>query len=154
MFVLMCGVNVIHADDVADVKAAVVALFKSLNETDADAFVKSQRLSRSWFGPSGALLVELGPADRESTQADWDKGWEYNISTRHIDVKVYGDVAVVTGYLEGRSTSPDGTKSRGTYRMTLVWVKRDGQWNVVHRHQSQLEPTPREVIRPGATDGQ
>lgn len=50
----------------------------------------------------------------------------------HIDVRVYGDVAVAV--CEYRQTATvRGEVRSGDFLITDVWVKRDGRWQVVAR---------------------
>ena len=61
--------------------------------------------------------------------------------TDDMSVRVYGDTAVVTG----RST-PTGTNSRGEpiegqYRYLRVWVKHDGNWQVVAFQGTRIPET-------------
>jgi len=53
-------------------------------------------------------------------------------------VRVYGNTAVVTGYLTGTRTQLDGTVTQNRDRRTGVFVKQGGQWKEVHHHQSPL----------------
>jgi hypothetical protein len=92
-------------------------------------------------------------SNKKLIQARYDSGWKLNLVIRHLDVKVYGNAAVVTAYVDGPVTY-GGTTLRGTRRETQVWIKQSGQWKRVHLHQSQLEPAPREIITQTATDGQ
>ena len=56
-----------------------------------------------------------------------------DFSYDEIDTQIYGNMAVVvsryrqTGRLEGRDAS-------GALRITDVWVRRDGRWQIVRRH--------------------
>ena len=61
-----------------------------------------------------------------------------DLQLRHLNVKVYGNVAVVTGYVVGTETSPDGTTEEVANRRTAVLVKQGGQWKEAHIHISPL----------------
>lgn len=56
-----------------------------------------------------------------------------------IDVKVYGDTAIVTS-TETRKGVMDGKDISGTVRGTKVYVKKDGRWQVVHFQQTLVAP--------------
>ena len=75
---------------------------------------------------------------RNNFQATVDAGQKRNLEVRHIEVKVYGNAAVLTGYLTGTNTAPDGTVNQLRQQRTGVWIKQGGQWKVVHRHGSPL----------------
>ena len=51
---------------------------------------------------------------------------------------VYGNTAVVTGWLTARGRGKDGPFNR-RYRYTDTWAKRGGQWQVIAPHD-YLEP--------------
>jgi ketosteroid isomerase-like protein len=57
---------------------------------------------------------------------------------RSTRIKVYGDVAVVTGLVT--FDDPTGGPSPLT-RFSEVWVKRDNQWQAVHGHYNQVGAT-------------
>lgn len=71
---------------------------------------------------------------------EFEAGLRYNLKWRHLNVKMYGKTAVTTGYAVGTITHPDGAVKTGTWRTSLVWVKKDGVWKVAHDHTSQLFP--------------
>jgi ketosteroid isomerase-like protein len=48
-----------------------------------------------------------------------------------LAVRVYGDVAVVTGRSTPRGKTAKGEPMRGRYRFLRVWVQRAGRWQVV-----------------------
>ena len=54
-----------------------------------------------------------------------------------INVRVYGDTAVVTGRntMKGQYKGKDDS---GQYRWTDIWVKRDGRWQCVAGHGSRI----------------
>ena len=85
----------------------------------------------------------------DEAQAEWkasfDAGFKPNIELRHLDVKVYGNTAVATGYQVGSYTLPDGRRWEGTWRYTEVRVKHGGQWRFVHSHVSPLAVEQREI---------
>ena len=55
-----------------------------------------------------------------------------------MKVRMYGDVAVVTGHLSVRDRR-DGKAGQHEVVFTDVWVKRDGRWQVVN-YQGTLVP--------------
>ena len=55
-----------------------------------------------------------------------------------VKVRVYGDTAVVTGQITEKSKFRDKDTS-GVRRFTDVFVKRDGRWQAVASHESDVE---------------
>jgi len=143
------------ADDAADVKAAVLKLTEALNSGDAEAIPEYLSVD-SGFSYRGRLFSRWeGDVTVAWYKSLFDAGVKWNWSWRHLDVKVYGNAAVVTGYQEGNYTHSSGTIVQGTKRVSEFWIKQGGKWKRVHRHVSQLEPAQREVVSPQeATNGQ
>ncbi len=118
------------ADDVDDVKAAVQKYITALHTGDVNAYVQSRTPEYSAFGGGG--LVEKYHSleeQRSRFQGMVDSGVEFNVQIQHLDVKVYGNAAIVTGY----SVSGNNADQR-----TSVWIKQGGQWKQAHRHTSPL----------------
>jgi ketosteroid isomerase-like protein len=68
------------------------------------------------------------------------KSADNDISTALVDelkVKLYGNVAVVTGRQTEKSVEK-GKNTSGSYRYTDVWVKRGNSWQVVNTHESKV----------------
>jgi ketosteroid isomerase-like protein len=55
-----------------------------------------------------------------------------------LKVRVYGDVAVITGRLTEKGKSASGESYNEQTRFTEVWVKRDGEWQTVHNHYTTI----------------
>ena len=142
------------ADDAADVKAAVLKLDEAFNAGDVE--VISEYLSgRSLFNFRGRLLNVAEGFDKDGLKSAFEAGLKFDRSWKHLDVKVYGNAAVVTGYHGGRTTRTNGSFIQGTRRVSEFWIKQSGTWKQVHRHASQLESALREEISPPeATNGQ
>ncbi len=129
------------ADDVDDVKAAVLGHFVALNAGNVNAFIPYYPSESSVFA-GGGLLERFHSLEerRNDFQAGVDAGQKLNLQLQHMEVKVYGNAAVVTGYLTGTNTAPDGTVVQTRERRTGVLIKQGGQWKEVHRHASPLFP--------------
>jgi ketosteroid isomerase-like protein len=68
------------------------------------------------------------------------KSSDNDISTAVLDelkVRVYGNVAVVTGRQTEKSVEK-GKNTSGSYRYTDVWVNRGSGWQVVNTHESKV----------------
>ena len=128
--------NVAAADDAADVKAAQLALVAALNEGDVEAFGQYFLPESTAFYASGGLLTE--PSRGKQLKAKFDAGLKYDLQLRHLDVKVYDNAAVLTGYVTGVIILPDGTTEKGPRRISTMWIKKAGQWKVVHVHISYI----------------
>ena len=129
------------ADDVDDVKAAVARYFTALNSGNAAAYAQHRIPEYSIFGGGGLIERSSSIAQqRDDFQAQVDGGRKLDLELQHMEVRVYGNAAVVTGYLVGTNTAPDGTVNQQREQSTRVWIKQGGQWKEAHRHSSRLFP--------------
>ena len=130
------------ADDVDDVKAAMERYFAALNAGDTETVFQYRIAERSSFNRAGGLLgipTASLEEQKRSHKNQVNAGRKRNYQLRHMEVKVYGgDTAIVTGYLVGLGTFPDGTVVPHNDRRTAVLIKQGGQWKEVHTHQSPL----------------
>jgi ketosteroid isomerase-like protein len=127
------------ADDVEDVKAAIHGHFAAVNSGDVNAYTPYYADQGSAFG-GGELLERLSVEQRKNNfQAAVDSGLRRNLQMRNLEVQIYGNVAIATGYLVGSTTTPDGTTQQSRQQRTGVLIKQGGQWKEVHRHNSPLQ---------------
>ena len=106
--------SVAAAQDVEAIKAVTLAHFAAFKAGDAAAHVRHHLAEHSLFDAGGGLLEEFDSLEEEENnlQADFAAGLKFNLQLRHLKVKVYGNTAVVTGYVVGTVTSPDGHRPR------------------------------------------
>ncbi len=126
--------------DVDAIKKATLEHLATNNAGDAAGHVRHHLAGHSAFAPGGGLLEDFPSLERETEdrQANFDAGLKLNVEIRHLKVSVYGDVAVVTGYVMGTVTRPDGRTEQVNNRRTAVLIKQGGQWKEVHVHASPL----------------
>ena len=134
------------AGDVDDVKAATLEHFATLNAGNARAHVQHHMAGHSTYDAGGGLLEVSNSLSEEtaSLKAEFDSGLKLNLELRHLDVKIYGDAAVVTGYVVGTATSPDGVIEQSTNRRSAVLIKEGGKWKEVHLHMSPVIAAPQQ----------
>ena len=93
----------------------------------------------SAFGPNGGLLQ--CPADEgigDKKESNRPSAWHFS-HWKHPQVHVEGDMAFLTGYLEGYFVI-DGDRTNFSWRDTCIFAKRDGKWTRIHFHTSPLSP--------------
>ncbi len=128
------------ADDADDVKSAVQELFAAIRAGDANGQSRPRMPDYSNFGRGGGLLLKNTSTEQQirAFQATVDAGAKRNYQLRNLEVKVYGNAAVVTAYLVGTRTGANGNTVRMADRRTGVWIKQGGQWRDAHMHQSPI----------------
>src|SRR5262245_61310662 len=94
------------------------------------------------------LAVEFSMVTNRGTEIDRSE-WLDNMLHRvgpeftppeflNVRVRVYGDTAVMASRNQLRATF-DGKDCSGHLALTDVWVRRDGRWQLVRRHATNLE---------------
>jgi len=58
-----------------------------------------------------------------------------------LKVQLYGDTAVVTGRQTEKATYK-GEDASAVYRVTDVWIRRDGRWQAIATHLCHEAATP------------
>ncbi len=124
------------ADDVDDVRAEMERYFAALNAGDANAYI--QHFMPETSAIVGTGLISHSHSLEEQKNAFVATGLERNLQLRHLEVKVYGNTAVVTGYVVGSTTNANGTTNQTRALRTGVMIKQGGQWKEVHQHRSLL----------------
>jgi ketosteroid isomerase-like protein len=123
-----------------EILAAQRAHFETLRAGDARAHVAQHAPDATSFDAVGGLLVEAQSLEEQvrDWQAVFDAGTVLNSYLRHLQVRIYGDAAVVTGYIMGTTTNPDGSVVPVMDRRTAVLIRQGGEWKEVHSHASPV----------------
>lgn len=134
--------TVAMADDVDDVKALVHKYYAALNAGDANGRARYHMPEYSAFGPGGGILETMYSLEEQtkSYQSAYNAGQRVNVQIRHLNVRVYGNAAIVTGYVVGTLTNPDGKTIQLRGQRSGMWIKQGGQWREAHRHNSPIAP--------------
>ncbi len=131
--------NISVAGDEEDIKKATIEHFATLSAGNTKAHIAHHMPSHTQFIGGGLLIVSHSREEQiKSLQAGFDAGVKLNLDLAHLDVKVYGKAAVVTGYVVGTITNPDGTTSESRAQRTAVLIKEGNDWKEVHSHSSPV----------------
>jgi ketosteroid isomerase-like protein len=81
-----------------------------------------------------AVMTEIRQAAEKAVVGRYDKD--------DVKVRAYGDTAVSSYRMTSEATF-EGTQIKRSLCITNVWMKRDGQWQIVARHTASLpDDTP------------
>ena len=127
---------------IEEVKAAVLDHFAVLNSGDVDARVLHYLPDASGFSMHGGPLVSEG-LDPQRAKANRDADRKHSLECRDLRVRIYGDTAVITFYVSGTITPPDGKPQVINGRSTSVRIRHEGSWKIAHTHGSPLVATTR-----------
>ena len=131
--------NVSIAGDVEDIKKATLEHFATQNAGDAKAHMAHHMPYHTQFTGGGLLIVSHTREEQvKSLQEAFDAGLKLSLNLAHLEVKVYGKAAVVTAYVVGTVTNPDGTTSGSRGQRTAVLIKDGNEWREVHVHISPV----------------
>jgi len=135
IFALLVTCIEAKAGDKEDVMAKVSSWSTLLAAGDIEAL---EITPHTRFNRDGGLLSIANPKQIKAWLAT--SGVKINIENYHGDVEIYGDAAVYTGYESVNITPPNGEGRQETNRLTVVFAKNKGDWEVVHVHVSSLTP--------------
>ncbi len=82
----------------------------------------------------------------DAIRAYFDSGRQ-RAKARHVVIgahatRVYGTTAVSSGRYDFHSVLHDGTSTVRRARFSLTFVQRDGRWQIVDHHSSEVPPSP------------
>jgi hypothetical protein len=120
-----------------EVLAAARAIIDAANDGNIDRGTSD---IVSAFGANGGLLMRPDDSSGGDHQDHSSPPPALHFSHwKHPEVFVQGEMAFMTGYLEG-SYEVNGVRSNFSWRDTCIFVKRDEKWVRIHFHTSQLAP--------------
>lgn len=107
-------------------EAAVKGDASALETTTADDYVR--------IGPDGAVMNKSQYLDAiKSGRMKYQ-----SIDVKDSKIRVYGNTAVTTGSADIKGTS-QGRDMSGSYRVSQVFVKRNGKWQAVNIQTTQIK---------------
>jgi ketosteroid isomerase-like protein len=131
------------ADEIEDIKASALGHFATQNAGDIEGWALYHTAEHTGFAAGGGELIESNSREQlmGRLKPRMDDGLKTDYEFRDLKVKVYGDAAVVTGYVVGTLTQPDGSVQQVNNRRTAVLVKEGGRWREAHAHNSARTPS-------------
>ena len=79
------------------------------------------------------------PTNKVQNIADIKKTATASADLTGLDVRIQGDTAVVTGLTHNKGKDDKGVAFDRRIRFTDVWVKRDGRWQVLSSHGTDVK---------------
>lgn len=119
----------------ADVRAAVEATLAALIARDVPAYANFYHEDTRGFFVDRSNMIE--GFSSLAVRAAFITGLRLDVVMSDLNVKVYGDAAVVGALFRGSVTLPGGAIASGTWRYSETRVLDDGTWKVVQYHLSQ-----------------
>jgi ketosteroid isomerase-like protein len=139
VFGVSIAAAVAAADRVEEIREAHLCWVDALNRRDVDYMQLHSLPEISMFNVGDALQRDFDDASWEAMRAQARQAatQDRRVSHEIEEIKVYGDVAVITGYATV-TVGPGDAAQEMRRRITYVWVDEDGQWKQTHHHVSPL----------------
>ncbi len=122
------------AQDAESLKARIEDHYTAIHAGDRETVRTHHLPEMSIFPSSGHALLESGfweTADRMGiTERPFS---DLQVTMKHFSAQLYDDVGIALFYLDGSRRSEPGI-----WRVTAIWVWRDGEWKEAHHHESRL----------------
>ena len=125
--------------DIAAVRATIERHYAAIRGGDNETVLAQHMPQFSWFPGAGELLWTFETIEQQLTEVNAALG-DATVDThiRHLDVRLYGNVAVATYYLVGSVSAAGGVVTTGPWRVSEVWVREGNVWREAHHHESPL----------------
>lgn len=118
-----------------EVRDAVADLVAGYNNGNVGQIERRLAAQRSGFQGEGGPLRDI--VDLEELRGAFKSGVRLKFEMRDLEVAVYGDAALTTGFFGGTVNRPNGRSSNdGPWRASFVWNRQDGGWKLTHMHLS------------------
>lgn len=111
----------------AQIRETLAELLAAYNAGDVDAIARIALLDWIVFGTRGTVS---GGGDRGRLEEAFAAGLRTDLHWQHLYVRVYGDVAIASGYIAGSVRLPNAAPFEGPWRFYKVWTRREGEWRM------------------------
>ena len=111
----------------AQIRELLAELLAAYNSGDVDAIARIALLDWIVFGTR--RTVSSG-GDRERLEEAFAAGLRTDLHWQHLYVRVYGDVAIASGYIVGSVRLPHAAPFEGPWKFYKVWTRREGEWRM------------------------
>ena len=119
----------------AEVREAVADLVAGYNSGNVEQLGRRVAAGRNGFQAEGGFLREI--VNLDELGGAFKAGVRLKFEMRELEVAVYGDTALATGFFGGTVNIPNApARADGPWRASLLWNKQDGVWKLVHSHMS------------------
>jgi len=130
---LVLGVTASFAQTSESLKERIQEHYKAIHAGDLNTVWSHHLEDFSIFFQDGSALFESGfekTIDKMGYTMNLPKA---NVVMKHFSAQIYDNVGVATFYLDGSYGD-----EIGLYRVTAVWIWKDGVWKEAHHHESRL----------------
>lgn len=121
-----------------EIKAVLDARRKAVDRKDAPASVAQYSDDLVLFDLAPPLVQQASEARDPARAQQWFDTWDGPITTelRDLVLSANGDLAFAFGLLHMSGKRANGGKEDFWSRTTICLQRRDGEWRIVHEHNS------------------
>jgi CubicO group peptidase (beta-lactamase class C family) len=121
-----------------EVKAAVMDIIAGFNSGNVERIERRLASQHNGFQGEGGFLTSF--INEDELRGAFRAGFKLKFEVHNLETAVYGDTAIATFFMSGTVTPPNGAqRTEGPWRSSFVWNKQDGDWKLVHSHQSAMD---------------
>lgn len=132
--VLILSATISFAQTSENLKERIQEHYKAIHADNLDHVISHHLNDFSLFMYNGTALLEPDWADTYNNMGSTLKFPKPNVAMKHFSSQIYDNVGVATFYLDGSYG-----EEHGIWRVTAVWVWKDGVWKEAHHHESRLK---------------
>lgn len=127
-------VNDNFTDDQAELKVVLKNIYDDAKTANIEGLTTSHLISPKFtkFGPRN-FERQTAEQTNDSEASFFTSISDLNVELKDIKIDVFGDVAVTTFYPHF-TFMRDGSDVNGSSRQTLVFLKTDEGWKIIHEH--------------------
>lgn len=122
-----------------DVKVAVAGIYAAINAANPDALVEYMATGGYTEITATGRRVKI---DEAYVRQVFRSGLRVLFDATELEVRLFGDVALVTGYRVGGPLMDGSGPPRERFALSMVWVRERG-WKLSHVHLSPTADTSR-----------
>jgi ketosteroid isomerase-like protein len=127
-------VNDLFPEAQAELREAVMSIAKDIMAADIEGLQSAHLVSDKFtkFGPRSFDRQDV-TSTNESEAAFFSSVSNMNYEVKDLKIDVFGDIGIAT-YYPHVSFMKDGEEKKASGRQTLVFLKTENGWKIVHEH--------------------
>lgn len=123
--------------DAEQVEATLIAMWRAIEQGDAEAYAQFVHPDFSQFGENDVYLAQGKELEVDSIRSYLARATHVHTEMHQPVVTVRGDVAWIVYYWSD-SGIIDGKRFTSRGKSTRIFVKEDGQWLCIHGHYTAV----------------
>ena len=123
--------------DVADITAALVAMWDAIEKGDVDRYATYVHPAFTSFGENDTYITEGKDAEVRNYRAYLQRASDVHTDMHQPVISVRGDVAWITYYWTDAGTL-EGKRFTSRGKSTRIFVREGGRWLCIHGHYTAV----------------